>query len=354
MDMKKRNGFISLLKFLLISCIVVYHYGIVTVSDGWFFLKGAAILTDFFFIVSGFYLATSAFKETTDHLGEKAWKFIFHKVKRMYPYILIGYILCFIVIIPYRDYNTPQIVNTFWELLLLKTSGIVTTNINGPAWYVSAMLLSMMILYPLFVKYQEKFIYLISPVIVIFGIGYLSQLPTTFGTWDYWNGYFMKGFLRAFVELNLGAIFYILVGKLNQIEFTKTGKGLLSFVCFMCFAVVLFVTGFINGTIQYNLFLLFLISMGTLLALSNKTVFPDVFHHRIFGFLEKISLPLFLTHNAFRFLFAYFNILSGLNYYLIISVYYAIALCVSILVYLFVEFLRKKELIARLKKIIVA
>lgn len=71
---------------------------------------------------------------------------------------------------------------SIWELLFLTNTGIVGYSPNDASylsndatWYISAMILSMLLLWPLLRKYKENFFYIIAPLMICFLLGYSYQ-----------------------------------------------------------------------------------------------------------------------------------------------------------------------------------
>ena len=120
--------------------------------------EAGSIGVEFFFIVSGWLMTKKALKLNVENekLGENTFEFIWKKVKAFFPYMLISYICALILHINISHLRKYQIVNTIWDLLLLRISGIKYWHgVLGVAWYISAMLVCMIVLYPLIVKYKK-------------------------------------------------------------------------------------------------------------------------------------------------------------------------------------------------------
>ena len=50
-------------------------------------------------------------------------------------------------------------------------SGMAGYRVNTVTWYISAMILAMLILYPLLIKYKDTFFFIIAPCLSIFLLG---------------------------------------------------------------------------------------------------------------------------------------------------------------------------------------
>ena len=94
---KKRNGEIDLLRFIFSSMIVIHHYN---ASFNFNILENGYIAVEFFFLLSGYLMAQSAYKITSkkdklesSEIADSTWSFIIKKVKAFYPYYAFAVIL---------------------------------------------------------------------------------------------------------------------------------------------------------------------------------------------------------------------------------------------------------------------
>ncbi len=340
--MKKHNGVISIWKFLFSFMIVLYH--IAFQREHILFGKGY-IAVEFFFIVSGFLLAKSINKNvkqlSNNNLGNLTLQFIWRKLKIVLPYIIMCYILNVVIFYFFSSLSGYRIFNTIWDLLLLRMSGIQGVYLNTPAWYISAMLLSMFIIYPLYMKKKSVYSYILAPLIILFGLGYLSQSNSNLNAPFKWIGWTYHGTLRAFVELNIGIVLFEISGKLKKVDYTFFGRLLLTIIEFICFVTPFLVTTFIKRSSNYDFLMLLMISIGVLIAFSEKTLTYKVCCNRLFYFLEKLSLPIFLSHCGIRqFLFSQERI-STMPYYQSTLIYVDVVLLVSLSLYLINKLLKK-------------
>ena len=297
-NVKKHNGTISFWKFACSIMIVIFHIGgRLTTPEKAIFPSGR-IAVEFFFIVSGFLMAKKAFsiQKSEEPLGKETFMYIWKKAKYFYTYIILAFILELIVQSMIKPYTTPQIANSIWNLLLIDMTGIRTTYIVGQTWYISVMLLSMMILYPLIRKYKKSFTYLIAPLIVLFIGGWISKKYGGMFHPQDWTGLFYKGFLRGFFEIALGTILYEIVENIKNANFTKVGKIILTILQLGGFGLVFYIASIPEISVQYDYFMILLLAISITLSFSEKCLFSNFANNKVFYFLEKISLPLYLNH----------------------------------------------------------
>lgn len=161
--------------------IVIFHVTERVPEEG-SLMKHGRIGVEFFFLVSGYLMAKKALntKEENLSIGQETVQYIWKKIKSFFPYIVVAFIFSFLVNNYYKPYTKSQIVNSIWNLFLVDMSGVKTTFVIEQTWYISAMLMSMLILYPLIRKYKKNFTHIIAPIIVLFVGGWLAHKT---GTW---------------------------------------------------------------------------------------------------------------------------------------------------------------------------
>ena len=225
-EQKKRNGAIDFWKITMCLIVVIFHSKNITTNDD-SFLIGGSIGVEFFFIVSGYLMAKSAEKRYDNQLntGKDSINFIFGKIKNLFPEILIAYIIGFFVEHLNENFTNKELIKDFissiWELLFLNDSGLMGFRANAVVWYISSMLISMLILYPLLRKYKNTFLMIMAPLITIFIYGIMYQNLQSLRAPHYWNGFVYKGLLRALAAISLGCICYLLVRFIKNIIIQK-------------------------------------------------------------------------------------------------------------------------------------
>lgn len=355
--MSKHNGIIGFWKFAFCLLIMIYHANIFQVGDETILFSKGSIGVEFFFLVSGFLLAKSALNKKEDNnefLGKETILFIYKKIKSFFPYILVCFIGGLIVKSVFGDMTIKDYVLSIWDLTFLRMAGFRTTVVNGAAWYISAMLLAMLILYPLLRKFKKNFIYLGVPIIVIFLAGILNYNYFSLRVPDEWLGYFYKGFIRAFMELSLGTILYLVCEKIKNLDFTKIGKISITLVEIVGFLIPFVMSQFIEKATTYDFVVLIIISISIVLAFSEKTLEFKFFDNKIIYYLEKLSLPVYLSHTFIRTIINESSLTVNLNYYEKTSIFIFVTLIFSMALKFILDALAKKNyFIPQIKRIFI-
>ena len=138
--------------------------------------KSASIGVEFFFVLSGFLMASSADRqEIRLGLGSDTWQFIWKKAKGIYPCYFCALVLELLGgVLRNRPYTLDDVPYMIWDILFLRVAGLQGPKIDmlvGASWYLCAMLLAMWILYPIALKYKDMFLKVIAPLLAIFILG---------------------------------------------------------------------------------------------------------------------------------------------------------------------------------------
>lgn len=355
--MKKHNGIISFWKFMFCIMIICFHGSIFAneTTKTVLFAKGS-IAVEFFFLVSGYLLCKSALKNgvennsDTNRLGIDTFKFIIKKIKSFLPYILVFYLCGLITNIYYLKLDINDILLSVWDVLLLGIAGFRKTEINGVVWYIGAMLISMWVIYPLIRKYKYSYIYIIVPIIVIILSGWMSHEYINLRDPYQWTGFFNKGLIRAFIELNSGSLIYVLSEKIKQTNFTKLGQLFITVIEICGFILPFYMSQYMIKASRYDFIVLIILSMAISIAFSEKTLEYKYFCNKIVYFLERLSLPMFLSHIFIRTIIYNEKRLINFTYNEKMLILIFSTIVISLIVMLIVEIYQKNNISKKIKK----
>ena len=358
---KQHNVTIDFLRFLFSVIVVLHHSRYVLGDDNCYFL-GGSLAVEFFFFVSGYLLLVGADKagrkngagyplpdgvdmagrteaagletkgvgvgttgiggKTTGidgeatgigaeatGIGSETLHFILHKIRSFLPEFLIAWWIGFVLIGVVRQYGVLDYLkafgNDFWELTLVKMSGLFTHGIDGAMWYLSAMLLGMAILYPLLRTKRDLMTHLVCPLLALFLYGYLCQAEGHPRDPIVWLGLCYKGLVRAIAGLCTGVVICMAVRRLKRFSpsgLTKTGNALAIGVQLLCLILAIRYMAEQEPS-EYDYFYMFLLMLLVLLSFSGfglESVLGNSQRlHLLSAFLGKYSLSLYLGHLYF-------------------------------------------------------
>ena len=242
-------------------------------------------------------------------IGSETLHFILHKIRSFLPEFLIAWWIGFVLIGVVRQYGVLDYLkafgNDFWELTLVKMSGLFTHGIDGAMWYLSAMLLGMAILYPLLRTKRDLMTHLVCPLLALFLYGYLCQAEGHPRDPIVWLGLCYKGLVRAIAGLCTGVVICMAVRRLKRFSpsgLTKTGNALAIGAQLLCLILAIRYMAEQEPS-EYDYFYMFLLMLLVLISFSGfglESVLGNSQRlHLLSAFLGKYSLSLYLGHLYF-------------------------------------------------------
>ena len=202
-ETEKHNGIISFWKFCFCLLIIIFHGREFALQTDNPLFPGGSIGVEFFFLVSGFLLAKKALNIDKDgDLGKETINYVGKKYKSFLPYTICAGIIALIVLTIYGKMSVNKVLLSFFDIFLLRMTGVKTYVVNRPIWYISSMLIAMLIIYPLVRKYKNKYLYIIAPAICLLGFGYLGYTSGNLRGDDKLIFFTNKGNIIAFLEIS--------------------------------------------------------------------------------------------------------------------------------------------------------
>ena len=345
----KRNSAIEFWRFIIAIAIVGFHIGFIIAntcngsngyyleSSNWFF--GSSEVLWIFTITAGFFMVSHFKKREADKeyreqsASARAWQYTWTRIKSLLPVLIIGYVLGVFICTKfyYPDYNLQQTltmtVNSIWEFLGfhaagLRSSGNEFFNLNGPLWFISAIIIVGYFLYWLLCKNEELLAGIIAPFTLIFLGGWWCftgtrasqtawstiglQTASTNGTGGSATDTtailgFNNGLLFVLMGMLAGVILYYLIQKIKDHKFTTGGKWALTILYLVCGGLLLWYT--IYPATWFNLerwtvaFLCMVVIGLTLLNKDKITgLLNNKYTHGLLNYLGSISLHIYMLH----------------------------------------------------------
>lgn len=345
----KRNAKLDGLRLLYAFAVFIFHSHYFHPED--YYFRGGALAVEFFFIVSGYFMAVSIEKKyqrgVSEDLGQETWAFLGGKIRSFLPELLASLIIgVFWMQVVWQDHGIRLIVKRLlsqvWEPLLLYMAGFSSPGrpINGADWYLSTMIIAMLILYPICRKYFSMSTHVIMPAIAIFVFGYFCRVyGKTSGVLKVTAlGY--KGMIRAFAGIALGVSCYPIITALKNREYTKKQR------IFLTAAETLLYLGifgymFRYSKKQFDIICLLMITVAFCITCMEKGCLDHLFSQKICGFLGKYSLLLYLSHHYIA--EALGVLFPGRTYWKVLCLYVFLTAVNSGLVYLLSRWIRNSR-----------
>lgn len=279
-DRAKRSGKIEFMRFVFSLVIVCFHIG----RDLWggekklggffSFFKEGQVGVEFFFLVSGYLMAMSAFKlqNSKNSISKNSLKFIYNKIFGILPIHLIVFTLIYIITIIGKHLSFTEglriLIKALPNLFLIQYTGIYVKSLSAVEWYLTTMLIGMAIIFPFLLKKYNTFSRIAAPIIGLLLVGIISHQTGKLSDGDKWMfGNITKGQLRAIAELCLGVFAFEVVRYLKKLNFTKKDRIILTAieVCTYCIALLYSVSQFSK---KYIVYILFVLLVGVILSFS--------------------------------------------------------------------------------------
>lgn len=301
----RRVGDIDLLRLVFSVVVMLRHteylLGDLDITP----FAGGAFAVEFFFLVSGYLMMAAidrarradSLSQTT--LGRESFEFIKKKFLSFFPEILISGFIGLAFISYAKDYSIGKaftlLTKTVSEFFLVQQYGFVWGHINNVTWYLSSMLMAMIILYPLTRKYTETMVHVVLPVVILFLLGHLYQNVGSLRGPTVEIGLTFRGNIRAVAEIALGMLLYRPAKKLQSFNMTVFGRICVTVVKWACFVLCLLYM-YPNKWDKMDFVYLLVMAAGILLSFSCQGIDAKFFSHKIFTFFGKLSLPVYLCH----------------------------------------------------------
>lgn len=289
-----RLSYIGLLKFLAAVGIVFLHSG--KGSDHWGCLW---ILVEFFFMLTGYFTFRHFQRDQNaienDDIEQKSTKAIKYTVKKFtsfLPYMIFGIVAFYIAISAFElrhgiESSISSLKTMPFDLLFLNSQ---LPRGNWAIWFVSAMAL----VFPIFcIICQTKRPKTLISIMLPFIITYYLRIYD-----DRIYGFYAYG--RAFFGMLAGIYICQLVDYIKTLNFNKAKSILLNIAEWISTiaVVICMYPGSKSSRVEFaKLFAILTIFISLTIILSGKTITSNI-RNKLFDFLEKLSMVIYLTHVA--------------------------------------------------------
>lgn len=313
----KRNGEIELWRFIMAVVIVCFHS--IFLFPQPLFAAAGLIGVEFFFLLSGYLLAATATKhrkanreQTWDDINHDSYSLLFRRVSQVFPECLISSLIAVLVYFCARgslsvSFFTGTVLPTiFSNAFMLKMTGLFPffSGVHGVTWYLSTLLLSTALLYPLLrCRGVNPFLGVVG-VLSLGGLYIAVPNANCIGQTGGVN-MFVYCNIRGFSEMLLGASLYPIVQWLRTAEPTKAALILFTLVKWVCGLAVVLYAEFYYKLGHHVGIIIFLMCVLIVLMFYEKCLDHQWYQNKVCISLGKFSLPLFLS-NAF-----YAHVLGG-------------------------------------------
>lgn len=347
---RRSNGTIEILRFFFAATVICSH--LCMISD-FTALPGGGFGVEFFFLISGLFMAQSAQKVLAKKdivVSKETESFLVKKIKAFMPELIIAIIISFfLVFIPMLEVIDVQsimveIITIIPGALLTSMAGLdnYSVSVPGVSWYLSAMVIGLAIIYPLYLRWNSYSRVILFPLIGLFCIGY-SQFTygNLYTVWEI-NNLVRAGLVRAVGEMCLGAVIFDIAQRLNTREVTVFGRVLFTLIAVLCFISLLY---FMQGEIVPSHSAMFIVMCIFVSIIYSEASFK-IKTNAMISFLGKSSLCVYLFHMVI------INIIivwaSAEYVYDNGVVVFIVALLTSMIIYIPIQYIREKIVFSKI------
>ncbi|MBR3187958.1 MAG: acyltransferase [Lachnospiraceae bacterium] len=350
---KQKNGSVEFLRFLFTSIIIFFHINL----DLWDQKKIIAVIRDipvtffnhgnigveFFFLVTGWLMAKSIYSryiqtKTTSYAGgtgnmrsagktgntgnegiaggngsedyeggtvtglfSETINFVTHKARAIFPYYLLACALTPLVrVMTDRMLTFSYFLNRLPSLFFLQRVGIGKPFI-GCTWYLSSMLIALVVAYPLCRRFYKAYTLFIAPVLCAVLLGAIIVFTGSLGDIDDWFFFTYKTNIRAFAEISMGATAFEISRRMQGRVYPAAVRILLSLTALTCMSLsIAYMCSAMEGRLGIGVF--YLLFVLVVIAFSGEGILchAGCFSHPLFSYLGRISLPMYVTQTLLR------------------------------------------------------
>ncbi len=348
-ETSKRNVAIEFWRFIIAIAIVGFHIGWIIArtcngkngyymeTSNWFFGSSEVLLI--FTVTAGYFLVRHHKKLSKDKkymersATSRAFEYTWARIKALIPVLIIGYILGVIICTKfyYPDYGFQEtcvmLFNSIWEFLGFHAVGLRSAsgeffNLNGPLWFISAIIIVGYFLYWGLAKNEDVMSGLIAPFGAIFFAGWWSfsgtraaqtgwstlgeQIASTNGmggsaTSDTAMLGFNNGLVFVVIGMLIGMMLYYLIEKAKEHKFTSKGRIALTVLNIIASGLLIWYVIYQPTYFKLERWPVALLCIIVItLSLINEDGLTRILNNKLtsglFSYLGSISLYIYMLH----------------------------------------------------------
>lgn len=305
--MNKKIGKIEIYRFYICVTIIIGHlFNNLSIDD-----YKVSVLTinnkfslgvEFFLIISGFFIATSAFKSKATNLSKQTIIYTVKRIRSFFSEHFISSLFTLLIFLIYKKpsslYSFAQIIIRFIPTLLLFTRWGFNEIIMDIEWYLSCLIICGGVLYFLILKYKHSFSRIAAPFLALILMCSYFPIENSYhsATIFVFNGFIHGNVVRSFSGMMIGVFIYEIVSYVQRQNINHKYKLFLSLIEIILLLICFYIKNQTNK--KYELLYIMLLSISLIIILSNISLTNKYFNNPICMHLGKLSLSMYLVQYA--------------------------------------------------------
>ncbi len=343
--MSNRNNLVELARFLFSVLVIGYHVQMSFSGNGTDLFENGALAVEFFFLISGYFFARSLEKinaKEKSNFALESCRFMGNKVKGILPTHLTATVLIIIVIL-ICDINSigTKLLNGLPGIFLVQEAIVwneaYANALIVPEWYLSAMLLCMLVMIPIALLLRKKIKgILVIPVLLVV-LGVIAVIYGLCTNWAFTSTFIYD--LRAWGEICVGMCAYYLSVLISKIQLNKATAITLKITEIAGYSVPL-ILGIVPMSASLQPVCMVVAVVGIFAAISvtfagKGIAITNSKINTAFGYLGSLSLATYLFHPVIISLidYTYADIENWAKYLIIFAATLVLAIIYNLIVY---------------------
>lgn len=338
--MNEKNVSIEILRFLLTISICLHHFRMYSNEMPY---GGGYIAVDFFFIISGFFLARRL-KDINNQQGMEIGRYIKKRFIRLFPNYFLAFVIALLVrlIVESDKLHYRYIGGYLREAFMIEIMCLDSKDrINPPDWYCGYLLMGTIIVCVLSVSLLKKSSFYWYGILAV-GIYFIFAIWNTgCNIYPQTATVISVAIFRAVAGLMLGCFIYYLIKK-HGINNCEKKKRPIIFILIIGLMFLIFYVLLWDNSIPYidyiaiGLFcILFLLISIYRLSIRKQHM------QKILLWFGKISYILYLNHYIVSYIFNKYRLLSGYDWKAVSVIYLLVVFSFSVIVYVIEQLFEK-------------
>lgn len=300
---KTYNPEVDILRLIFAIAVFLHHFnGIPNFTS---FLPRGFLAVEFFFMISGYFMAHKLQSKDSPEVDT----FIFKKIAPIYPVVLVSTLIAFVLrLIPIAGLSLKgwlvSIPTSFFEVSMLWMQGLfVGRTYNTPSWYISAMIIAMAVIYPLFKRYWNYFSGIGSLVLSLVCYSIIFNNSPKISSFRVFWFITTLGVIRAIAGLSLGVFLYNCSLRVTR-SFSITSIGNYIFMAIKLILLALICLYMWKGTVLKGVakwdYVIVVFIFAFLFLVFSRWGSITILNKFDFRWCNSFSLYLYLNHYGIR------------------------------------------------------